>query len=229
MFSTMRNTLGISKLGTLVQPNPFGLSVNSSASSRTTSLPFSISQRTASSTKSPQLQPTQLQQQQHNSDTLSNTNTAAPSMTPTTTSTFTSSSSSSGSGSINSCTSLTSGMKTGITNLWLTRMQKMKQCIHKQVDVEFKRRQIQSKEDVTAHKNTARSLCAGDVRLQAIRKLLDNVGIVRSSDQIAFHEAFIAACLPKIYKEEWSQHSVRVMREMKLKEIEYEVLGNIFF
>lgn len=110
-------------------------------------------------------------------------------------------------------------------NLWLQRLGKLKRCLKKEKDIEFERRKISTKEEVTEKKNTASTLCEGDIRLQAIRKLLDSVGIIRSSDQIAFHEAFLAACLPKIYKEKWSENSVRVMRDMKLKEIEYEVLA----
>lgn len=65
----------------------------------------------------------------------------------------------------------------------------------------------------------------GDQRLQEIRYWLNNLGEwVRSPDQIIFHEAFIVACLPHIYGKDWSNAGARVLREMGLSHIDYEVL-----
>jgi hypothetical protein len=67
----------------------------------------------------------------------------------------------------------------------------------KETAMEIKRRTVFTREMVTMLKHTASALSAGDIRLRNVRKTLDSLGIIRSHDQIRFHEAFIQACLPK--------------------------------
>lgn len=90
--------------------------------------------------------------------------------------------------------------------------------------LEQRRLHVGSRVSRTLSKYTSRALCGGDLRLRNIRKTLNSLGIIRSADQITFHEAFIQACLPHIYGEDWNSHSVRVLQEMNVKEIHYEVL-----
>lgn len=78
--------------------------------------------------------------------------------------------------------------------------------------------------DVTLKQNASKTVCMGDIRLRNIRKMLDSVGVVRSPDQIAFHEAFIEALLPVIFGESWSRNSIRVMKQFRLTKIDYEIL-----
>ena len=89
------------------------------------------------------------------------------------------------------------------TNLWIARLGKMQKWAGKQKLLETQRREVYSRETVTMKKNTASTFSAGDSRLRAVRKTLDNVGVIRSSDQILFHNSFIAACLPKSNKEKY--------------------------
>jgi hypothetical protein len=65
----------------------------------------------------------------------------------------------------------------------------------------------------------------GDKRLAEIRYLLNNLGPwKRSEDQIKFHNAFIIACLPHIYGKDWNANGARVLKELNITQIEYEVL-----
>ena len=79
-----------------------------------------------------------------------------------------------------------------VDSLWIQRLLKMKKVLAKATDLEIKRRSVGSRESVTLSKNTASTLCGGDIRLANVKKCLDSCGIIRSSDQIAFHDAFIA-------------------------------------
>ena len=49
---------------------------------------------------------------------------------------------------------------------------------------ESERRHVGSRVDRTLNANTASTLCQGDLRLRNIRKTLNNLGILRSSDQV---------------------------------------------
>ena len=65
----------------------------------------------------------------------------------------------------------------------------------------------------------------GDVKLQQIRWWLNHLGTwTRSPDQVMFHDNFLIACLPHIYGKDWDANGARVMAEMDLKRIDYEVL-----
>ncbi len=68
---------------------------------------------------------------------------------------------------------------------------------------------------------------AGDLRLNKLKWWLNNLGVQRSPDQALFHESFIAACLPKIYGNEWNGSSIRVMNMFGLKKIRAEVTASV--
>ncbi len=65
----------------------------------------------------------------------------------------------------------------------------------------------------------------GDVRAANVLKRLNNLGYVRSKDQMWFHQAFFQACLPKIYGKEWENSSMRVMESYGITDIRYEVMA----
>lgn len=93
-----------------------------------------------------------------------------------------------------------------------------------EASVERDRVKVRTRVDVTLKQNASKTVCMGDIRLRNIRKMLDSVGVVRSPDQIAFHEAFIEALLPVIFGESWSRNSIRVMKQFRLTKIDYEIL-----
>lgn len=74
-----------------------------------------------------------------------------------------------------------------------------------------------------------REQSVGDLRLKKIHYLLDHafdhMGWQRSEAQVEFHDAFIIACLPKIYGDEWESQSSRVMAEFGITEIKQLVLA----
>lgn len=65
----------------------------------------------------------------------------------------------------------------------------------------------------------------GDIRAANVLKRLNNLGYVRSKDQMWFHQAFFQACLPKIYGKEWENSSMRVMEAYGITDIRYEVMA----
>lgn len=70
-----------------------------------------------------------------------------------------------------------------------------------------------------------RERCMGDMRLARIREVLNKMGMTRSHQQRLFHNAFIIACLPKIYgKRDWAIHCERVLKEFGIDRIRYEVM-----
>jgi len=83
-------------------------------------------------------------------------------------------------------------------------------------------RHVSSRVDLSLNKRNVSSVCDGDRRLQNIQATLNGLGIVRSADQILFHESFTQACMPHIYGKDWASHSVRVMRERGIKKINFE-------
>ena len=54
--------------------------------------------------------------------------------------------------------------------------------------------------------------CAGDRRLEQLRKILDLFHFRRSPDQCDFHEDFIVLCLQHIYKEDFEANRIRLMK-----------------
>ncbi len=73
-----------------------------------------------------------------------------------------------------------------------------------------------------ANKNVGSS--AGDQRLKRFLAMLNNCGWVRHLNQITFHQAFLQACLPHIFREDWEANRVRIMEEMGLTRIRPQVL-----
>lgn len=71
--------------------------------------------------------------------------------------------------------------------------------------------------------------CEGDNRLRKIRFYLDHVMLAlewhRSESQIAFHDSYIIACLPKIYGKEWEANQARVLKEFGINSITSLVLA----
>lgn len=68
---------------------------------------------------------------------------------------------------------------------------------------------------------------SGDKRIKALREALlqlDELGYRRSSHQREFHEAFIGACLPQIYGEDFDRNLVKILRENSLDEIRCEIM-----
>lgn len=71
--------------------------------------------------------------------------------------------------------------------------------------------------------------CEGDIRLRKIQWLLDSIlehlGWSRTESQVQFHNAYIRAALPKIYGNQWEQHSARVLAKFGVRAIKQLVLG----
>jgi hypothetical protein len=68
---------------------------------------------------------------------------------------------------------------------------------------------------------------SGDKRIRGLREALsqlDELGFRRSSHQREFHEAFIGACLPQIYGEDFDRNLVKILRENNLDEIRCEIM-----
>lgn len=90
----------------------------------------------------------------------------------------------------------------------------------------MKKKMIRSRLDLSTDPLRDKAHSDGDMRLRNLNHLLNNMGpgIARSPDQVLFHETFTRACLPKIYDTDWEPNCVRVMEEMKIEKLEYEVL-----
>jgi len=77
-------------------------------------------------------------------------------------------------------------------------------------------------------KNFSRGIeSSGDKRIRELRDALsqlDHLGFMRSSHQREFHEAFIGACLPQIYGEDFDRNLVKILRENSLDEIRCEIM-----
>lgn len=65
---------------------------------------------------------------------------------------------------------------------------------------------------------------SGDSRLKLMRHLLNCLGYVRSSDQQAFHEYFIRACLPLIYGKDFQANHSRILKEHNISKVDFGVL-----
>lgn len=83
---------------------------------------------------------------------------------------------------------------------------------------------INTRVDLSTDLQRNSRLNAGDMRLEAIRKTLNSMGLRRSHFQKLFHDHFIRACLPIIYQDDWELSSERVMRELGIEEIRPEFM-----
>ncbi|ELR11437.1 uncharacterized protein ACA1_121440 [Acanthamoeba castellanii str. Neff] len=73
---------------------------------------------------------------------------------------------------------------------------------------------------------TGFSLVDGDKKLKDLRAALcklDGLGFRRSLHQIAFHEAFIAACIAQIYGKDFLRHLVRITQENGFSDLRSEI------
>lgn len=99
---------------------------------------------------------------------------------------------------------------------------------HTLEEVEHKKQEslrIRTRVEVTLDDLRDQRSCNGDIRLANLRRTLDSVpGFARSEHQKEFHEAFIQACLPHIYENDWENNAVRVMESLGLQRIQHEVL-----
>jgi hypothetical protein len=102
-------------------------------------------------------------------------------------------------------------------------LRKRYEKVKKREVIEQRAKVIRSRTDVFS-KGDDNEVCQGDIRLKKVFWLLNNMGYTRSPDQVVFHHAYIMACLPLIYREDWPKHSVRVMKMFKLKKLDQLVL-----
>lgn len=67
----------------------------------------------------------------------------------------------------------------------------------------------------------------GDERFRKMQSLLNNIapGFVRSPDQLLFHKFFTIAVLPHIFGSDWESNCVRIMEELEIDKITYEVMA----
>lgn len=108
----------------------------------------------------------------------------------------------------------------------LAHMRVWRKNMKAEFDKEANANRIRPRIDVSTDSMREFSKCDGDQRLRKIRYWLDNFpNYARSVDQKEFHTNFIQATLPRIYGHEWETNSIRVMEEMKLQRIQYEVLA----
>lgn len=110
------------------------------------------------------------------------------------------------------------------SSLWLQRLKNTRSYYHKQVGLEVEKFQVRTRVQLSEVSASESKICIGDTRLKRLYHTLDNLGIIRSEDQITFHGAFTANCLPKIYGTEWNKHGSRVMKEHHLVQIEIATL-----
>lgn len=79
--------------------------------------------------------------------------------------------------------------------------------------------------DISTADSSVKTFNRGDARLAKLRWLLDNFGVRRSVEQKQFHEAYIRACLPWIYGDEFEANYARIMQENAIKKLIQNVLG----
>lgn len=67
----------------------------------------------------------------------------------------------------------------------------------------------------------------GDERFRKMQAMLNNIapGFVRSPDQLLFHKFFTIAVLPHIFGADWESNCVRIMEELEIDKITYEVMA----
>lgn len=112
-----------------------------------------------------------------------------------------------------------------ISDYWLQVMSRMLKKKEAQEASERKSRNIRSRAEVLRDTGWATQECQGDKRVRDIQEMLQKgFGYTRSEHQVMFHQFFLQACLPKIYGEEWPDHSQRVLEQFELKKIDSEVM-----
>jgi hypothetical protein len=110
-------------------------------------------------------------------------------------------------------------------NGWVQRFEDLSKRLLEEDTISEKASIIRSRLDVCCDTGWESVECLGDSRMRKIRWYLEKgFKIERWEEQIMFHDAFLEACLPKIYGDEWSTNSVRVMKEFGIKKIQSEVM-----
>jgi hypothetical protein len=110
--------------------------------------------------------------------------------------------------------------------LFSSRLEFFREVYQDAYKLAIKNKTIRSRKDVST--DWARDLghSGGDVRYRKMQELLNNMGngLVRSEDQVVFHNGFTTAVLPHVYGDDWEANCVRVMEELKIDKIDYEVM-----
>lgn len=96
--------------------------------------------------------------------------------------------------------------------------------IVKEEEDDGKRKRITTRVDVAMDDKDAVGDCAGDRRLAEIKKWLSKFSKIRSPEQKLFHDKFMISCLPHIYGDDWEANRVRVMEELGITKIDFELL-----
>jgi hypothetical protein len=112
-----------------------------------------------------------------------------------------------------------------IASSWLEEIASYRKDLRRECVAAIQRKLIYNRTDISTDLRRDINICNGDERVRKMREQLDNFeGYVRSPDQMKFHEAFIQASLPKIYRADWQDHAQRVMEEHKLLKKQPEVM-----
>jgi hypothetical protein len=102
------------------------------------------------------------------------------------------------------------------------------ECI-RAIDDWDKDAEISTKWEVAFESDDISAQCEGDKILKKIQYLLDHVmdglGWKRTEEQIALHDAYLIASLPKIYGDEWESKSAEVMARFDVTKIKALVLS----
>lgn len=84
---------------------------------------------------------------------------------------------------------------------------------------------IRTRREVAGDSAWEQQECKGDVRLRKIKYMLEKgLKIERHDSQVDFHNAFIEACLPTIYGEEWASNNHRILKILGIEAIRKEVM-----
>jgi len=117
------------------------------------------------------------------------------------------------------------GPGTNICQGWLSMMNLVCDVVENEYLTKQASKKIRTRLEVSLDSDWESKECYGDVRLRKIRMLLERgLKIERSEDQVEFHEAFIQACLPKIYGADWADNCVRVLMEFGIDKVKAEVM-----
>lgn len=111
-----------------------------------------------------------------------------------------------------------------IGNHWLDMGQKVHAHCVSLRDMALRRLTIRDRVAIATEREQKSLETEGDKRLKTLMHHLNNMGIVRSADQVNFHNNFIKACLPIVYAADWEVKMVQVMEQFGISRIQAEVL-----
>lgn len=109
-----------------------------------------------------------------------------------------------------------------VSDTWSSLMGKLRKAHDSEVKGLEEARLVSSRIDLARDVLRDR-MSQGDHRLSAIRKMLNNMGVVRSHFQNLFHNYFIRATLEIIYGDEWTSCMERVLADLDIKCVRPEV------